>query len=50
MANIRRCKHWSPEVEPQPTTYAAAVLEMKKWDNYTMAWLDKKICQGSAST
>ncbi len=33
----------APEVEPQPTTYAAAVLEMKKWITTRLAWLDKNM-------
>jgi hypothetical protein len=33
----------APEVEPQPTTYAAAVLEMKKWISTRLAWLDENM-------
>ena len=33
----------APEVDPQPATYAAAVLQIKKWISTRLAWLDNNM-------
>ncbi len=33
----------APEVEPQPATFDAAVLQMKKWITTRLAWLDENM-------